>query len=61
MKQLLKLGIQNNVIDKKILLYYEAIDIIKYCKMIYVNHSVFIFSITKLNIMKLIVLLLVLL
>ena len=63
-KQFLKLGTQTNIIDKKVLLYYETFDIIKYCKMIYVHgipESLFIYSITKLNVMKLIVILLILL
>lgn len=59
-RQILRLGTNLNVIDKKVLVLYETFDIIKYVKYIIVEKELILLTFTELNVMKLIVLLLLL-
>lgn len=55
------MGVRGRFVDKRILLYYEAIDIIHYAKMLFMNQELFLMAITKINVFKVIVILLLLL
>ncbi len=57
---MLKIGTQSNIIDKKVLIYYETINITKYFHSICVEKELFFLSILKLNAWKLILILMVL-
>ena len=59
-RQILRLGTNLNVIDKKVLVLYETFDIIKYVKYIIIEKELILLTFTELNVMKLIVLLLLL-
>jgi hypothetical protein len=52
--------VKAKVADKKMLIYYETFDIIKYCKMAWANEQLFIGAFLKLNIYKIIVIVLLL-
>ena len=51
---------RGNIVDKRILIYYEAIDMIYYGKLLIFNSEAFLMTITKINILKFIVILLLL-
>lgn len=59
-RQILRLSTNLNVIDKKVLVLYETFDIIKYAKYIIIEKELILLTFTKLNVMKLLVLILLL-
>ena len=46
---------------KKVLLYYETMDIIKYTQTIFINPQLFLHMITQINVLKVMAILLILL
>lgn len=59
-RQILRLSTNLNVIDKKVLVLYETFDIIKYAKYVIIEKELVLLAFTKLNVMKLLVLILLL-
>jgi hypothetical protein len=57
---MIKLGVQSNVVDRKLLIYYETFDIIKYVHMAYTNDKLVVYAFLKLNLWKIIAIILML-
>lgn len=57
---MIKLGVKSKVVDPKLLFYYETFDLIKYAHMAYTNDKLIVLTFLKLNLWKIIVVILLL-